>query len=694
MTASRIQVGASQDYLNTNLIRTSAGEVHNEVVEVQPSLAFSTTDLLGNAETYDSGVLDLRNYTQVQTDILSVGASGTITIDFVQDAAGSDILRTLSIPYTDGDGYNTFSSVAFTPYVRYRFTTSGAGQTDFYFDTKFTQTALSAQILGVNSFIAPAMVSSLTRSVVVGQTEGGDFKNVPVDSQGKFKVSQPLTAFGELQVAQKTPEVQLKFSNGILTDQIDTLVNKTGSTVTDDEGTLTVTVAGAAEAFSQIRSKDVVRYQPGIGVDCKFTAAFSAGLADSSLLAGLGDDDEFIGVGYVGTQFGISYKSFGELEVRQLIFTQGGDADGGTFTLTVDGTAITITVPAGSATIADVVALCEAASDDFAAAGRGWEIHIDDSKRIRIVSMVAEAADGTFSFADVDSGVTATAGWTTVLAGAAPETTFVAQTAWNVDPMDGTGPSGMTLAAGADLNTLTNMDPAFLNVWNVSMQYLGAGNVHVYLESRATGEFEEVHQFTFAGSRTKATFRNPSFNTSIIAQTDAGFSGAAQTIKTSSMAGFVEGRETTFGIRKSKQHTLSTNGTTEVCGFLMHNGETFNSHRNKVVAYPDFLSLINESTRSVSFRLVANPTHIDSGATLVAVDAANSVIQTAGPGGTIQGGEELSPFSVPANSSVNVDIKQLDIKISPRDSLVIAFTKETGGTDGNVTVGLSWVERI
>jgi hypothetical protein len=692
MTASRIQVGASQDYLNTNLIRTSAGEVHNEVVEVQPSLAFSTTDLLGNAETYDSGVLDLRSYTQVQTNILSVGASGTITIDFVQDAAGSDILQTLSIPYTDGDGYSTFSSIAFTPYVRYRFTTSGAGQTDFYFDTKFTQTALSAQILGVNSFITPAMVSSLTRSVVVGQTEGGDFKNVPVDSQGKFRVSQPLTAFGELQVAQKTPEVQLKFSNGILTDQIDTLVNKTGSTVTEDEGTLTVTVAGAAEAFSQIRSKDVVRYQPGIGVDCKFTAAFSAGLADSSLLAGLGDDDEFIGVGYVGTQFGISYKSFGELEVRELIFTQGGDADGGTFTLTVDNTAITITVPAGSATIADVVALCKAASDDFAAAGRGWEIHIDDSKRIRLVSMVAEAADGTFSFADVDSGVTATAGWTTARAGAVPETTFVAQTAWNVDPMDGTGPSGMTLTAGADLNTLTNMDPAFLNVWDISMQY--PGNVNVYLESRVTGEFEKVHQFTFAGSRTKATFRNPSFNTTIIAQTDAGFSGAAQTIKTSSMAGFVEGVETTFGIRKSKQHTLSSNGTTEVCGFVMHNNETFNSHRNKVIAYPDFLSLINESTRSVSFRLVSNPTHIDAGATLVAVDAANSVIQTAGPGGIIQGGEELSPFSVPANSSVNVDIKQLDIKISPRDTLVIAFTKEAGGTDGNVTVGLSWVELI
>ena len=317
----------AQSYLR---LYTYYGTFRQSDAPTEPFLAFSTTSLLGNGATYDSGVLDLRDYSQVQTDILSAGAGGTITIDFVQDAAGSDILRTLTIPYVADSGFNTFSSIAFTPYVRYRFTTSSAGQTDFYFDTKFTQTALSAQILGVNSFIAPSMVSSLTRAVVVGQTEGGAFKNVPVDSQGKFKVSQPLTAFGEIQVAEKTPEVQLKFSNGILTDQVDTLVNKTGSAVTESDGTVTVTVAGVAEAFSQLRSKAVARYEPGVGIDCKFTSAFSAGLANSSLLAGLGDDDEFIGVGYVGTSFGISYQSFGELEVKELIFTQGGDADGGT----------------------------------------------------------------------------------------------------------------------------------------------------------------------------------------------------------------------------------------------------------------------------------------------------------------------------------------------------------------------------
>jgi hypothetical protein len=45
MTESRIQVGASQDYLNTNKITTGAGEVQNEIVEqCRPGERFTTQD--------------------------------------------------------------------------------------------------------------------------------------------------------------------------------------------------------------------------------------------------------------------------------------------------------------------------------------------------------------------------------------------------------------------------------------------------------------------------------------------------------------------------------------------------------------------------------------------------------------------------------------------------------------------------
>jgi hypothetical protein len=144
-----------------------------------PILGFQTSTLLTNAETYDSGILDMSTRTQVQTAILS-DKDGTIVIDFIRDLAGTDVLRTLTIPYTGGSGFELFSSVAFTPYVRYRFTCDEAGQTDFYFDTKFTNTSLSPQILDLTAFISPAMVASLGRNLIVGQDGNGSFSNVSV----------------------------------------------------------------------------------------------------------------------------------------------------------------------------------------------------------------------------------------------------------------------------------------------------------------------------------------------------------------------------------------------------------------------------------------------------------------------------------------------------------------------------------
>jgi hypothetical protein len=142
-------------------------------------LGFQTSALLANAETYDSGILSLENMSQVQTSVLS-DVDGTLVIDFIRDSAGSDVLRTLTIPYTGGSGFEMFSSVAFTPFVRYRFTADAAGQSDFYFDTKILNRALSPQILDLNAFISPAMVATLGRNIIVGQDGNGTFSNCSV----------------------------------------------------------------------------------------------------------------------------------------------------------------------------------------------------------------------------------------------------------------------------------------------------------------------------------------------------------------------------------------------------------------------------------------------------------------------------------------------------------------------------------
>ena len=143
-------------------------------------LGFSTFTPLTSGSTYSSGILDMSSYTQVQTDITSDG-SGVIDIEFIRDAAGTDVVRNLSIPYVGGSGFKMFSAPAFTPYVRYNYTANTTGSADFYFDTKFTTKAISGQILGMTDFIASGMVANLGRNVLVGQegTSGG-FNNVSV----------------------------------------------------------------------------------------------------------------------------------------------------------------------------------------------------------------------------------------------------------------------------------------------------------------------------------------------------------------------------------------------------------------------------------------------------------------------------------------------------------------------------------
>jgi hypothetical protein len=142
--------------------------------------AFKTTTLLASGATFDSGVLDAGGRTQVQTEI-NASHDGTIDIEFCSDAAGTDIIRSLSIPYTAADGYQFFAAPAFGNYIRYQFTNNaGVTQTDFYYTTKFLTTGLSPQLLTTTAFIAEAMVAHLGRNIIVGQNVGGTYKNVSV----------------------------------------------------------------------------------------------------------------------------------------------------------------------------------------------------------------------------------------------------------------------------------------------------------------------------------------------------------------------------------------------------------------------------------------------------------------------------------------------------------------------------------
>ena len=141
---------------------------------------FKTTTLLSNGATFTSTAIAVDGYSQVQTEILA-SHNGTINIDFCADAGCTDIVRSLSIPYTATGGYQFFAAPAFGNFIKYEFTNNGGvTQTDFYYTTKILTTAISPQLLTTGAFIAPAMVTTLGRNIIVGQDENGAFGNVSV----------------------------------------------------------------------------------------------------------------------------------------------------------------------------------------------------------------------------------------------------------------------------------------------------------------------------------------------------------------------------------------------------------------------------------------------------------------------------------------------------------------------------------
>jgi len=145
--------------------------------------AFKTTTPLASGATYTSSVDwdgNVDGYSQVQTEILS-SHDGTIAIDFCEDAAFTDVVRSLSIPYVGANGYQFFAAPAFGNYIKYEFTSTTTGMTDFYYTTKILTTAISPQLLTTDAFIAPAMVTTLGRSIQVGTNPSGTFTNAKVD---------------------------------------------------------------------------------------------------------------------------------------------------------------------------------------------------------------------------------------------------------------------------------------------------------------------------------------------------------------------------------------------------------------------------------------------------------------------------------------------------------------------------------
>jgi hypothetical protein len=313
------------------------------------------------------------------------------------------------------------------------------------------------------------------------------------------------------------------------------------------------------------------------------------------------------------------------------------------------------------------------ANADWTDVGLGWTAYVNNATVI-LKSWSDGDKSGSMSFADTDTtGVAASLAET--LAGASVSNEWVAQASWNLDLADGTG-------------TLPSLDPTKGNVYQIQYQWLGFGLLTFAIENPTTGKFIDVHQIRYANANTVPSLQNPTLPLHIMAKNTSNTSNL--TVKTSSMAGFVEGKIEEAPLHRAATGVNAAVATTEIPILSIRNDVVHQSKLNRVQIEAEELSVATEGTKPIILRVRLNPTLTGTPA-FAAYDAAVSVASVDVAASGIVGGEAILTFALGKADSKLISLSALKERLHP-GSMVTLTAEATSGSGHEVDVALSWGE--
>lgn len=489
------------------------------------------------------------------------------------------------------------------------------------------------------------------------------------------KISSPISAFGEVLIAEPTPVVQVQFPYNINNRLVETRLNN--GTATQDTGRIKLSTGAGANQTAMILTRDAVHYSPGQGVNVKFTTIYTAGAANSIQLHGIGDAGDGFFFGFNGTAFGTLHKVGGKSEVRTLtVTTASSTAEDITITLDSDAVAtVSVTNTADKTLTAN-----EIAAHDYSNLGKGWRTFVNGDTVI-FISYDTGTHTGTYS---LSSASTAVGSFAQTIASNAATDTWVAQASWNVDVMDGTGPSGMTL------------DKTKKNVYQIRYQWLGGGPAHYYIEqdseSTRTGDrWQLVHVLEYTNANTVPSINIPTLPLHMMARNTSNTSDII--MYSSSMAGFIEGKENEiWPVRHGADaENASVDEATEQPILSIRNNILYQGRENRNRIWVKFVSVATSSgNKPVRVHFDVNGTL--TGAAFAQLDANDSLVSTDTTATFITGGE--NQFTIPLNSSDRqfIDLSSERFILGPGDVFTISAQQTVAGTNSTVDVAANWVE--
>lgn len=423
--------------------------------------------------------------------------------------------------------------------------------------------------------------------VSISEFDNGALANLKSTSEGHLEVAVhgPRLPFGSMDVAELTPIVQQDAVYGLSSE----LIQTSGNGVVSGSGNLfhVATANTTAGSFASLQSRKRLRYRPGQGVVTRYTALFTSGVANNVQVAGAGTSEAGYYFGYNSGSFGILHVTNGVREIQSITIS-GTSTAPRNVTVTLAGTAHTVAITAGSATLVAY----QLSKFNYT----GWKA---EQRGTTVVFLANSAGNqsGVFSLVDGLGEVSGT--FTETLTGVASTDTWTPQASWNGDKLDGTGASNAVL------------DPTKGNVYQIDVQYLGFGSVAFKTEIGSSGnnaDFVTVHTLRFPNSRTTPTISQPSFPFTMSTY-NSGVASVTSSVKSGSFAGFTAGKKVYNGPRASFIGSVTSSLTDFVPIVTVRNSLIYNSRANQSVAYLLSVSGACKSTNGLTtFYLIRNAT--------------------------------------------------------------------------------------
>ena len=473
-----------------------------------------------------------------------------------------------------------------------------------------------------------------------------------------------------------SPVLQIDGIYGLLDTDVATFT-ESGGTTTVVGNLFSASTSVSAGSYSVIRSARQLRYQAGQGIRARFTTAFpTVGVAQSLQLAGLFNVLDGLFVGYSGTSFGIMRRIAGGLEVQRLTVIAGSGAGSENVTITLNSVPTVIATGAGPLTAAALAQ--KIASFTTYTGWVGPTSPQSNGTQVTFVQRVPATAGGTYTMASTGTG----AGVFTRISTGAPNdsvTGFVAQASWNLDPLDGSGPSGYTLV------------PSALNAWQIEFGYLGIAGIKFSWLS-PDNVWIPVHMFSLANVSTATNQLNPTYRVGWIAASEG--STTALTVRGGSGAGFVDGEVAAVRDPFSFTDALFTASTTEYVSLAIRSASMLGSVINlrDVLLKTISVTCTEASSRTVRVRVVIGGTF--SGAQdWTSWSSGVSVIEYVNPTTTtLSGGRQVLSFAVVSNQSgPPYDVSDSNVRLEPGETLSILL--QTVASTAVCVTNLSWMER-